>query len=53
MFYQHAAADVSRVRGRPNFFLSMQTQALDVFVTFKSFALLPSSSSSVVISGNV
>jgi len=46
MFYRHAAADKSRVRGRPNFFLSTQTQALDVFATFKSFALLPSSSSS-------
>ena len=45
MFYRHAAADKSRVRGRPNFFLSTQTQALDVFATFKSFALLPSSSS--------
>jgi GTPase SAR1 family protein/t-SNARE complex subunit (syntaxin) len=41
MFYQYAAADKSRVHGRPNFFSSTQKQALEVFTTFKSFALLP------------
>ena len=45
MFYQYAAADNSRVRGRPNFFLSTDKQAVEVFATFKPFALLPSSSS--------
>ncbi len=44
MFYRYAAADVSRVRGRPNFYLSTQKPALEVFVTFKSLALLPGSS---------
>ncbi len=45
MFYQHAAADNSRVRDRPNFFLSTDKQAVEVFATFKPFALLPGSSS--------
>jgi hypothetical protein len=48
MYYQYAAADKSRVHGRPNFFLSTQKQALEVFATFKSFALLPIGSSSTL-----
>jgi hypothetical protein len=41
MYFKYAAADQSRVHGRPNFFSSTQKQALEVFTTFKSFALLP------------
>ena len=43
---EYAAADNSRVSGRPNFFLCTQQQAVEVFATLKSLALLPSSSSS-------
>ena len=46
MFYANAAADTSRLRGRPNFYMSTQQPALQAFATFKSLALLPSSSSS-------
>jgi hypothetical protein len=46
MFYSNAAADTSRLRGRPNFYMSTRQQALQAFATFKSLALLHSSSSS-------
>ena len=46
MFYSNAAADTSRLRGRPNFYMSTQQPALQAFATFKSLALLPGSSSS-------
>ena len=42
MFYSNAAADTSRLRGRPNFYMSTQQPALQAFATFKSLALLPS-----------
>ena len=45
MFYSNAAADTSRLRGRPNFYMSTRQQALQAFATFKSLALLHSSSS--------
>ena len=44
MFYSNAAADTSRLRGRPNFYMSTRQQALQAFATFKSLALLHSSS---------
>ena len=46
MFYSNAAADTSRLRGRPNFYMSTQQQALQAFATFKPFVLLQSSSNS-------
>ena len=46
MFYANTAADTSRLRGRPNFYMSTRQQALQAFATFKSLALLHSSSSS-------
>ena len=51
MFYSNAAADTSRLRGRPNFFISTRQQALQAFATFKSLALLHSSSSGGVGDG--
>jgi hypothetical protein len=45
MFYNYAAADINRVRGRPNFFLSTQKQAVEVFAKFKSLTLMPNASS--------
>jgi len=42
----HAVADTSRLRFRPSFFTSSRQQSLVAFATFKSLALLPSSSSS-------
>ena len=46
MFYANTAADTSRLRGRPNFYMSTRQQALQAFATFKSLALLHSSSGS-------
>jgi hypothetical protein len=43
MFYSNAAADTSRLRGRPNFYMSTRQQALQAFATFKSLALLHNS----------
>jgi len=48
MFYSNTAADTSSLRGRPNFYMSTQQQALQAFATFKSLALLPSSNSAAV-----
>ncbi len=46
MFYANTAADTSRLRGRPNFYMSTRHQALQAFATFKSLALLHNSSGS-------
>jgi hypothetical protein len=49
MLYSNAAADTSRLRGRPNFYISTQQPdlvTLHTFATFKSLALMPISSSS-------
>jgi len=43
MFYSNTAADTSSLRGRPNFYISTQQQALQAFATFKSLALCSSS----------
>lgn len=44
MFYSNVSADTSRLRGRPNFYMSTRLQALQAFATFRSLALLHSSS---------
>jgi hypothetical protein len=42
MFFSNTAVDTSRMRGRPNFYMSTKRQALQVFATFKSLELMPS-----------
>ncbi len=42
MYYSNSAADTSAFRGRPNFYMSTQQQALQAFASFKPTALLAS-----------